>query len=160
MPGGLSSFSPYEVVPYATSYARGWIEAKKHAGDETILLEGYGMGGNMTPGAPPFSNEALKIYQIEINSVAACVVNPSIAGHASGYNKASIAEIKRRYGTEVIVAAEQEEVRRQSDFRRQHGRADAEADSDGPFAIEVLHGDVPEALSFRISTTAWERARL
>ncbi len=42
------------------------------------------MGGGVTPGAPPFSKEALKKYQIEINPVAAVSLIPSVAGHASG----------------------------------------------------------------------------
>jgi hypothetical protein len=140
-PDTMNSFSPYYVVPYAISYARGWVEAKKHAGDETILLEGYGMGGHGTPGAPPFSSEALKKYHIEINPVAACVVNPSIQGHAGGYNSASVAEIKRRYGANVIVTAEQEEARRQERFKAamDAGRADAEADlRSGRFVLEVF----------------------
>lgn len=103
-------FSPYYFVPYSIAYVRGWAEAKNRAGTDPIILEGYGMGGDFTPGAPSFSKAALEKYRLRIEPIALCAVNPYIEGHAKGYNTASVHEIKRRYGSAVIVAAEKEEA--------------------------------------------------
>ena len=52
-------------------------------------------------------------------------------GHATGYNTAAVAEIKRRHGTGVITAAEQEEAAKQQRFAqmKEAGRRDAITDA-------------------------------
>jgi hypothetical protein len=130
MPEEMISFSPYDLVPYGISYGQGWIEAKRRSGATPILLEGYGFGGQGTPGAPPFSKEALQKYGIQIDPIAGCGVTPRIQGHARGYNRASVAEIKRRWGPDVIPKADQEEVVRQKRFQDFYNAGIAAAQSD------------------------------
>ena len=115
-PRYLSSFSAFYVGPYATAYARGWLKGKSRVGADPITLEGFGMGGDYTPGAPAFSKEAKAKYHIEINTVALCGVTPFIEGHSHGFNTASVAEIKRRYGAEVVKAAYDAEANAQQQF--------------------------------------------
>jgi hypothetical protein len=50
--------------------------------------------------------------------------------HAKGYNDAMIAEITRRFGNGVVIAAEQEGVKWQEEYEAAEriGRSDAEKD--------------------------------
>ncbi|HSH37261.1 MAG TPA: hypothetical protein VK993_00630 [Chthoniobacterales bacterium] len=127
-PDELSSFSPYHVGAFTVGFVRGWAAAKERAGRDPIVLEGYGMGGNYTPGAPPFSKEAAEKYQLNVEPIARCGVTPYIIGHARGYNTAAVGEINRRRGPSVIKAAEQEEAARQQRVTemKNAGNADAE----------------------------------
>lgn len=127
----MISFSPYDVGAFTVGYVRGWAAAKQRSGRAPIVLEGYGMGGALTPGTPPFSKEVAEKYQLNVEAIALCVVNPYILGHARGYNTAAVGEIKRRHGAGVIEAAEQEESARQQRFTdmKNAGHADAENDA-------------------------------
>jgi hypothetical protein len=116
LPQDVSSLSPYFLGPFMVGYVRGWSEARQRAGEERIILEGYGMTGQMTPATPPFTAEARENYRIDIKPIASCGVTPYILGHARGCNTRSVAEIKRRYGSGVITAAEQEEAARQKRY--------------------------------------------
>jgi len=148
-PDDMISLSPYDLAPYAVAYARGWAESTKRRGADPIILEGYGMAGGITPAAPPFSSEVLQKYRIQVEPIALCVVNSYLQGHARGYNTASVAEIKRRYGAGVIAAAKREWETQQQRFTdmANSGRADAERDvRTGRFAV-LVHGDAVEGES-------------
>jgi hypothetical protein len=123
---GPTSLGPYDVGSYTIGYARGWIAAKQRAGTDPIVLEAYGLGRH-TPAAPNFSDEVREQYRIEIEGIAGCLVNSYILGHAKGYNTASVSEIKRRYGSGVITAAEEEDAAREkrSTEMMESGRVDA-----------------------------------
>ena len=141
IPNTMLSFSPYEVGPFAVGYVRGWIESKQRAGMDPIILEGYGMGGGFTPPAPPFSQEKREQYRLHIEPVAGCVIDSYIEGHALGYNTASVGEIRRRYGSAVITAAEREEAAHQKRFTDNNdaGRTAAERDArDGRLAYLLV----------------------
>jgi hypothetical protein len=129
-PDGPNSLSPYELGSYAVGYAQGWTAAKQRAGTDPIILEAYGLG-RYTPAAPSFQDEVRERYDIKIEGIAGCGVNSYILGHAKGYNTASVSEIKRRHGREVITAAEQENAARDKRYEevKQSGRADADRDA-------------------------------
>lgn len=130
LPDEVSSLSPYYLGPFMVGYVRGWREAKQRAGMQRIVLESYGLGGRYTPAAPPFTDEALQRYGIDINPIAQCGVTPFIVGHARGYNTAAVAEIKRRYGSAVITSAEQEEAVRQQRYTAMKDTGHAQAETD------------------------------
>jgi hypothetical protein len=62
-----------------------------------------------TFGLPPRHDvyaEILKAdYQVELRSIAGCLIDDKILGHAKGYNEISEAEIKRRFGADVFTKA-------------------------------------------------------
>lgn len=126
----MMRFSPYDLGIFGFGYARGWIASKQRAGMDPIILEGYGMGGGFTPPAPPFTQEAREKYRLKVEPIAGCGVDQYILGHAQGYNTASLSEIKRRYGSGVIAAAEREEMERQVRFLSDHARGTADAEND------------------------------
>ena len=109
LPDGVD-LTPNSMLQYTVSYGAGWIDAKKDGKAGRLNLEAFGFG-TITPGAPHFSEAALKQYQIEVTHVAGCVVNTRIIGHARGYNDTMIEEIKRRCGTAVVKAAQDEDAR-------------------------------------------------
>lgn len=127
--GDLRMISPYSVVPYVYGFVRGWTEGKSRAGDDSIIVEGYGFGC-YAPAAPPFSQEMALKYRVQTRAIAGCGVSDYILGHARGYNIASSGEIKRRYGSAVIVAAENEWKERQERIHAEHARGSADAEND------------------------------
>jgi len=141
----MVSFTPVALGPYIVGYARGWRDAKQRAGMEPILLEGYGMGGSFTPGAPPFTREAFEKYRLQIESVALCGVTPYIQGHAKAYNTVSVNEIRRRYGSGVITGAQREEAERQEEYASAKTRGSTDAQSDaqsGRLAVLISRGAI------------------
>jgi hypothetical protein len=133
------TFWPPDISRYVSAYLRGRADAKKDANASRLALEAFGFG-TFTPGAPNFSDEVLKQCGIEINHVAGCVVGPRIVGHANGYNSVMIEEIKRRCGTAVVKAAQDEDARWLQSYADgvEAGRANARRDiQEGRLAIEV-----------------------
>lgn len=121
--------SPYDLGGYAIAYVRGWADARSDAKAGRLFLESYGFGV-WTPGAPPLSEEVRARDHIEINQVANCGVSTYILGHASGYNRAAVREITRRFGPGVIAQAKQElaaRLQRQAEMKSA-GKAEAERD--------------------------------
>ena len=110
--GDLVELSPFGLGPYLSGFVLGWVKARSKAGADTIMLEGYGMGGGITPAAPLFTDEILQERRITIDPIADCGVTPYILGHARGYNSAAVREIRRRYGSAVIAAAHKEAAAR------------------------------------------------
>jgi hypothetical protein len=127
--GDLRMISPYSVVPYVYGFVRGWTEGKSRAGDDSIIVEGYGLGC-YAPAAPPFSQEMALKYRVQTRAIAGCGVNDYILGHARGYNIASTGEIKRRYGSAVIAGAKKEWAKRQDRMDAEHARGSAGAEND------------------------------
>jgi uncharacterized protein (DUF2141 family) len=116
------------MAQWVSAYMRGRTDAKKDAKSNRLALEAFGFG-TITPGAPNFSDEALKQCGIEINHTAGCVVGPRIVGHANGYNSVMIEEIKRRCGA-VVKAAQDEDARWRQSYTDgvEEGQADARRD--------------------------------
>lgn len=135
----LDSFSPYALVPYTIAYVRGWAEAKKHGNDRILTFEAFGFG-TIAPCAPYFHAAARERYKVEYNHVAGCVVNSTVIGHAAGHNRATISELKHRFGAGVIDAVKQERQRWDNDYATAEkvGRNDAELEfKSGRRALEL-----------------------
>jgi hypothetical protein len=134
----LFTFWPPDMAQWVSAYMRGRADAKKDAKAGRLVLEAFGFG-TFTAAAPNFSDDALKECGIEINHTAGCVVDSRIVGHAHGYNGVMIDEIKRRCGT-VVKAAQDEDARWLQSYAdgAEEGRADARRDiKEGRLAIEV-----------------------
>jgi hypothetical protein len=58
-------------------------------------------------------------YRIELRSVAGCVVDSRILGHARGYNGVMVAEIERRFGTNIWGATMSDALKQYED---KHGK--------------------------------------
>jgi len=132
------SFSPLDLVISVPAYLGGRADAKKDAKAGRLVLEAFGFGTD-TPGAPNFTDEALKQCGIEINHTAGCVVGPRIVGHANGYNSVMIKEIKRRCGA-VVKAAQDEDARWLQSYADgvEAGRGEARSDiKGGRLVIEI-----------------------
>lgn len=138
---GPVSFNPYDIALFSVAYAHGWVRSQRRGGDETITLEGFGMGGNITPGVPPMSADAAEKYKVRVEPIAGCGVDSYILGRASGYNAVSAGVLKRRHGAGVIAILEREWTLEQERWQAAHssGRADAARDIEaGHLALEVL----------------------
>jgi hypothetical protein len=97
LPFGVS-FSPRDISDYLTAYRMGRDDARRDLKSGRLAVEVYG-----GPGDPRRSYTYLeKLSGVEVRAVARCVVDIYIVGHASGYNCVSSAEIKRRFGTNII----------------------------------------------------------
>lgn len=139
LPEGMNLAGP-SIWEYAVAYGAGWADARKEAKAGRLSLEAYGFG-TITPGAPIFSAAVREQYRIEVTHVAGCVVNTRIMAHAKGHNDTTIKEIKRRFGSGIVAAAEEAEARGQREYKAAHdaGRAHAENDARaGRLAIEVF----------------------
>ncbi len=96
--------SPFGFFSYSQAYQNGHEEAQREIKSGHLFVEEFGFG-RFAPGAPVFSQAALEKYQIKIRRVGDCVVNDRIIGHAKGNNVALVTELERRFGHEMIVAA-------------------------------------------------------
>ena len=76
-----------------------------------LALEEYGFGA----GIPTRSDEYLESLGIEIRPVAGCVVDDTVIGHASGFNRVMTKAIKARFGSDVFARAEQQNQRSEQD---------------------------------------------
>ncbi len=130
------------VVQYAASYGRGWLDAKRDIKSGRVVFEGYGFGGNMTPGAPAFSSSSprsLEQCRVEIRPVALCSIDTRIVGHAKGYNDVMVAALRQRC-PDLVKSAEDEDARwtRSLYEGAEAGRADARRDLNrGQLVFEV-----------------------
>jgi hypothetical protein len=102
-------FSPRGVLTYALAYRSGRADAENDLRVGRVVIEMYGFP---TEGEAEFRGRLRKQYQIELRRVAGDTdIDEKVLGHARGYNKVSEAEIKRRYGNEVVQS-----------LRKLHGR--------------------------------------
>ena len=95
LPQGCYLMPPSFVI-YSTAYVRGRLDAHRDIRDGRIAVEVYGMGAGGLAG--PLKER----YQVEVRPVAACVVDERLMGHARGYNIVSAAEIRRRFGEDIL----------------------------------------------------------
>ena len=138
---GPGSFNPIDIAVFSSGYVSGWIESKQRNQGDTITVEGHGMGGNDTPGIPTLSAAAAKRYNLRVNPIALCSVNPYILGRAAGYNAVSARVLKRRYGTDIFDVLAREWILEQERYELAGdvGRADAQRDiAAGQLTLEVF----------------------
>jgi hypothetical protein len=138
---GPGYLDPYAIGRYCAGYISGWVDSKQRSGADIIMLEGYGMGGDETPGVPALSAVAAKRYRLRVQSIALCGVTPYILGHAAGYNAVSAEVMKRRYGADImdVLAREWKLEQERYEVAAEVGRADAQRDvAAGQLTLEVL----------------------
>ena len=90
------TLSPIRMTRFFAAYVRGRADARRDIRDGRLTVEVYGSGGGSI--AKPLQER----YHIDTRVVAGCVVNDTLMGHARGYNIVSAAEIKRRFGVEIL----------------------------------------------------------
>ena len=90
------TLSPISTARYFVAYIRGRADARRDVRDGHIAVEvyGFGAGGLVEP--------LEKRYHIDVRVVAGCVVDETLMGHARGYNIVSAAEVRRRFGDEIL----------------------------------------------------------
>jgi len=91
-----------------SAYRAGRSDAEKDVRENRLIIETFGL-------PPRWDGDYAKLleqrYRIEVRTVAGCMVDEKIVGHAKGYNEVSKAEIQRRFGSDVLEKT-QTEVRR------------------------------------------------
>jgi len=97
LPWGVSLWPP-SLCRYFAAYWHGRADAKKDVQNGHLAVEVYGGPGFLVP----LFHELKERYGVEARPVAACVVDDQILGHAAGYNRISAAEVKRRFGVNII----------------------------------------------------------
>jgi hypothetical protein len=105
LPDGIQ-FSPYSILEYLKADRIGRAEAEKNlrSGHLAIEIYGYPMKGERE-----YGDILRQRYQIEFRRVAGDTnISAKVIGHAKGYNEVSEPEIKRRFGGDILKAAEEE----------------------------------------------------
>jgi hypothetical protein len=89
----------------ASAYQAGREEAEKDLRDNRWIVEWYGK-------IPAWNSEYAKLleerYHIQLRTVAGCIVDDKIVGHARGYNEISLPVIKRQFGADVLERTQTE----------------------------------------------------
>ena len=93
----------------ASAYQTGRTDAERDIRANRLAIEVFGMPG---PWFTDYAKLLAKKYDIELRTVAGCVVDSKIVGHARGYNEVSEAEITRRFGPDVLENARAEARKR------------------------------------------------
>lgn len=118
MPFG-AYLNPLTAWQYFSAYRAGRAEARKDVAAGIMAMEVYGLGG-----FGPGESILRKRYGIDVRSVADCIVNAKILGHAAGYNEVAEPEIDRRVGRDRIAAARAEGARLAAEQRAQEQEYD------------------------------------
>jgi len=86
-------------------YQTGRSDAEKDVRENRLIIETFGL-------RPRWDGDYAKLldqrYRIEVRTVAGCMVDGKVVGHAKGYNEVSKAEIQRRFGSEVLEKTQSE----------------------------------------------------
>lgn len=90
------TLSPTTMTRFFVAYVRGRADAHRDIRDGQIALEVSGLGAGGI--AKPLKDR----YGIDTRVVAGCVVDDTILGHERGYNVVSAAEIRRRFGVDIL----------------------------------------------------------
>lgn len=92
------TLSPVTMTRFFVAYVRGRADARRdiRAGHLAVEVSGLGAGS--------FAKPLKDRFQVETRVVAGCVVDDIILGHERGYNVVSAAEIKRRFGIDLLEA--------------------------------------------------------
>jgi hypothetical protein len=94
--------APDGIVKYSRgAYEAGRRDAERDVREGRLIYEIY--GGPPAPWEGGWKKVLADKYQIQLKSVAGCVVNHSIVGHARGYNEVAGAEIDRKFGPNFIM---------------------------------------------------------
>jgi hypothetical protein len=90
------TLSPISMTRFFAAYVRGRADARRDIRSGHIAVEVYGLGGGSV--ASPLKDR----YHVDTRVVAGCVVDEAIMGHARGYNVVSAAEVRRRFGDDIL----------------------------------------------------------
>lgn len=87
-----SDSTPGESRAFKRAYQKGRKDAERDVSQRIYAIEVYGM-------PPPPGKELPMHPSIQLRSVAGCVVDDQIIGHARGYNEVSQAAIQLYFGS-------------------------------------------------------------
>ena len=105
LPPSRAAEKPSDVVqaPDGPSYSRAAYEtgrrkAEKDVRENRLIIE---MSGMPKPWDGEWSRLLLERFHIQLNEHG-CLTDEKIAGYERGYNEVSLAEIRKRYGPDVL----------------------------------------------------------
>jgi hypothetical protein len=114
---GCAHDADYEESYSKSAYHKGRADARSELSKGVLAIESFGL-------PPPWVRLYEKIlkerYGIEDRTVAGCMVNDEIIGHAKGFNEVMEREIKKRWPEDVFEQASIEahkEYQRREDLR-------------------------------------------
>jgi hypothetical protein len=100
--------SPRSIMDYLVAHRVGRADATKDIQSGRLVIETYGL-----PPPPQYPEILRQRYHVELRPIAGCTdVTPKVIGHEQGYNGVSKAEIKRRFGSNVLEAVREETLKR------------------------------------------------
>jgi hypothetical protein len=102
LPEDVDTFSPFVIWDYLSGYRAGRAEALNDLVGGRLVHEEIGI-----PKPPEYYRVVHDRYQIELRIYGDIVTTKTI-GHVKGYNEIAEAEIKRRFGSDVLSAATDE----------------------------------------------------
>jgi hypothetical protein len=96
------TLSPVTMTRFFVAYVRGRADARRDIRDGLLAVEVSGLGAGKI--VKPLKDR----FNVETRIVAGCVVDEIILGHERGYNIVSGAEIKRRFGVDILASDSKE----------------------------------------------------
>jgi len=84
------------MTRFFAAYVHGRADARRDIRDGHLAVEVYGLGAGSI--AKPLEER----YHVDTRVVAGCVVDDTLMGHARGYNIVSAAEVRRRFGVDIL----------------------------------------------------------
>ena len=90
------TLSPITMTRFFAAYVHGRADARRDIRDGHLAVEVYGFGAGSI--AKPLEER----YHVDTRVVAGCVVDDTLMGHARGYNIVSAAEVRRRFGVDIL----------------------------------------------------------
>ena len=91
----IDKFGP----PAGPAAEKGRLEARRDIREGRLILRTYGFAGGMSS---PASQRLYERFGIRSEAAAGCVVNPAIIAETAAYNEVMKAEIRKRFGANVL----------------------------------------------------------
>ena len=89
-------------LDFESAYRTGRADATRDVGRGYLAVEEF---GRMVVWQDDYAKIAKQRFGVHVKTVAGCIVDEEIVGHAKGYNEISEAAIKRKFGRDVLVDA-------------------------------------------------------
>ena len=101
----ITAFAISGCVTVSESARRGRTDAKADVQRGKLAIETAGMPA---PWVETYARLMQKRYAVELRTVGTCMIADDDAEHCRAYNEVMIAEISRRYGSDVFEKTEAE----------------------------------------------------